>query len=144
MVRGGRRTSDRPGRYPQVLVADSYEGARRPCARYLDRLNFDVLEAADGDEALARVVAMPPDVILTEWFLPAMPAPRFAQWLGQSWRTREIPLIALSSTVEAATPAGIAAVLAKPFSLQVMVEEIRRVLREREGIGSGPIGALKL
>src|SRR3954465_12493565 len=108
---GAPRATDRPGRYPPVLVADSYEGARRPCARYLDRLNFEVIEAADGDEALARIVATPPHVILAEWFLPAMPAPRFAQWLGQSWRTREIPLIALASTVEPGAPSGIAAVL---------------------------------
>ena len=29
--RGGRRETDRSGRHPNVLVADSYEGARVPC-----------------------------------------------------------------------------------------------------------------
>ena len=40
--RGGRRPYDRPGRFPNLLVADSYEGARIPCARYLDHFGFKV------------------------------------------------------------------------------------------------------
>src|SRR6266480_2418028 len=40
--RGGRRPTDRPGKYPPVLVAESYDGVRMSCARYLDRFHFHV------------------------------------------------------------------------------------------------------
>ena len=43
--RGGRRAFDRAGAYPPVLVADSYDGVRTSCSRYLDRFNFQVLQA---------------------------------------------------------------------------------------------------
>src|SRR5688572_19600334 len=132
--RGGRREGDRPGRYPTVLIADSYDGARRPCVKYLNHFNFEVIEAAHGDEALAKIVARPPRLIVAEWSLPAMPALRLAQWLTHSWRTADIPVIAVNSAdVLQTARAGVAGFLMKPFPLRTMLEEVRRVLRETAG-----------
>jgi two-component system phosphate regulon response regulator PhoB len=137
--RGGRRTGDRAGKYPPVLIAESYDGVRSSCARYLDRFNFQVMEARDGESAIARIAADPPRLILAELNLPAMPAWRLAQWLAQSWRTRQIPVIVL-----AGDPGGFggsqgpdvrtvgSGVLLKPFTLRAMLEEIRRVIRTPE------------
>ena len=131
--RGGRRAHDRVGAYPPVLVADSYDGVRTSCSRYLDRFNFQVLEASDGEQALACINAEAPQVILTELNLPEMPAVRLAQWLSQNWRTRQIPVIVLAAGLEPGTnqdfQSMVAGVLLKPFQLQTMLGEIRRVLR---------------
>src|ERR1700675_3109397 len=81
--RGGRRPGDQPGRYPSLLVADSYKGARTPCVRYLDRFGFRVDEAADGNEALAAIAARPPHVILVEDALPKMSAWRMVHRLKE-------------------------------------------------------------
>ena len=128
--RGGRRPSDVGGRFPSILVADSSDGARRPCVRYLDRFNFDVIEAVDGEEARARIRANPPHVILTEWMLPKLSAPRLAQWLAEDGTTRDIPMILLADEDEpeiGMPPA--ATVLIKPFQLSAMLEAVRRALR---------------
>ena len=128
--RGGRRPYDRPGRHPALLVADSYEGARRPCARYLQRLNFEVSEAETGDEALARILKSPPRLILTEWSLPSMPGGKLTQWLAQGFRTRDIPVIVIANATDPSTPLpSVAGVLRKPFTLAQMIAEVRRVLR---------------
>ena len=128
--RGGRRASDRTGKYPPVLVADSYEGARQACARYLEQFHFAVAEAADGEQALARIVETSPQVILTEWNLPSMPASRLQQWISQRRPDSAIPVIVLATAVE---PDGrvphVAGLLRKPFSLAEMLQEVRRVLR---------------
>lgn len=130
MPRGGRRAADRPGRHPPILVADSYDGVRRACSRYLGHFNFQVSEVADGEDALELISSTLPRVILTESTLPMMPASRLMQWLGQSWRTRDIPIIVLSQEMEPTGWANRAAgVLVKPFTLAAMLEEVRRVLR---------------
>ena len=98
--RGGRRTTDRPGKHPAVLIAESYEGVRQSCSRYLDRFHFQVVEAAHGEQAIARIAAEPPQLILTELNLPSMPAGRLKQWLSQSWRTRQIPIIVLADDLD--------------------------------------------
>jgi len=128
--RGGRRTADRAGRHPSILVADSYEGARQACARYLDQFHFDVSEASDGEQALARILASPPHVILTEWNLPSMPAGRLQQWISQRRPHSDIPVIVLATAVEGdAKLPLVAGLLRKPFSLSEMLDEVRRVLR---------------
>lgn len=131
--RGGRRRTDRPGRHPIVLIADSYGGARVPCARYLHRFGFQVQEAADGEQALAAINKTPPHLIIVELGLPQMSAGRLTRWLGQNWRTRHIPVIVLTGDatpeLEAEPPATAAGMLVKPFQLPSMLEEIRRVIR---------------
>lgn len=128
--RGGRRETDRPGHYPPVLVAESYDGVREACVRYLRRFHFDVAEAADGEQALASIVAAPPRLILTEWNLPSMPAGKLSQWIGQRRPDADIPVIVLANLSEGEElPPRVAGVLRKPFSLREMLTEIRRVLR---------------
>jgi len=141
--RGGRRPYDRPGRHPALLVADGYEGARRPCARYLHRLNFDVSEAETGEEALARILESPPRVILAEWSLPSMPDGKLTQWLSQGFRTRDIPVILIANGAGPSLPMpSVAGVLRKPFTLSQMITEVRRVLRATDRIASSsPIPA---
>jgi DNA-binding response OmpR family regulator len=127
--RGGRRPSDRAGRYPHVLVAESYDGVRQSCARYLQQFNFDVIEAADGEQALARIVASPPQLVLTEWNLPSMPGGRLAQWIAQRRPDNDIPVIMMTNAVESGSPMPpVAGMLRKPFSLTEMLAEVRRVL----------------
>ena len=62
-----------------------------------------------------------------------MPARRLCQWLDQSWRTRSIPLIVMVGNYEPgeAMP-PVAGILVKPFSLAVMLDEIRRVIRSQQ------------
>jgi DNA-binding response OmpR family regulator len=131
--RGGRREYDRTGAYPTILVADAYEGARLPVARYLQRFHFNVLESADGEDALQKIVAASPYLILADWSLPSMPARRLCQWLDQSWRTRSVPVIVMVSDYEPGEGMPpVAGILVKPFSLATMLDEIRRVIRSQQ------------
>ena len=137
-ARGGKRPYDRPGRYPPVLVADSYEGARRPCARYLQRLSFDVSEAANTEEALAGVLKSPPRLILAEWRLPGSFGPKPSQWLDPTLLST-IPVILIANTEDpGARPPQVAGILRKPFSLDQLIAEVRRVLREKYPFPTAP------
>ena len=132
MPRGGRRATDRPGRHPALLIAESYAGARRVCVRYLDHFGFRVEEAGDGIEAIAKIETDPPHAILIEQSLPAMPAVDLAKWLGQRPHTQAIPLIVMTTAFNEGTRVGFPnslPVLVKPFPLATMLETIRQVLR---------------
>src|SRR5262245_59898074 len=102
VARGGRRTDDQPGRYPHLLVADSYENARTPCVRYLDRFGFHVDEATDGNEALAMIEAKPPHVILVDAGLPHLSAARLVRRLREQPHTRSVRVIVMTSDFDTA------------------------------------------
>ena len=55
-----------------VLIVEDEEGVRRPMARFLARRGAEVEEAADGVEALTRLSARAPDVILVDLRMPRM------------------------------------------------------------------------
>jgi DNA-binding response OmpR family regulator len=120
--RGGRREHDTPGQYPLVLVADSDNGARRPCVQYLIRRGFLVDEAHGGDEATSAVRTTRPRLVLVDAALPAK------RRLLPSIQAAGIPMIVMTTDfMEPATNA--AGVLIKPFPLEAMLTEVRRVLR---------------
>jgi DNA-binding response OmpR family regulator len=132
--RGGRRATDQPGRHPHVLVADSYDGARIPCVKYLDRMGFGVLEAGNGHRALAHIDARDAHVIVIENGLPDAPVAQIADRLRGA--AQAVPLIVMTSDLDVVdeTFAGLplVAVLEKPFSLTTRLAEIRRLLRAPE------------
>jgi DNA-binding NtrC family response regulator len=115
-----------------VLVADSDDGARRPCADYLGRFRFNVAEAVDGEDLMARIVIAPPRIILAEARLPSLPPHRLVQWLRDSVWTRHIPVILMVHETDAELAADAprtTGTLFKPFSLDAMLNEVRRLLR---------------
>ena len=125
--RGGRREYDRPGRYPTVLVADSYDDARSPIVRYLDRFGFDVVEASNADEAAGVVGRRRPQAVLSG--LRGSEASRFFAIISDPVDTPRIVIVMLSGNDET-VPVRATAVLTKPFSLRPMLDELRQALRE--------------
>ena len=126
--RGGRRAEDRPGRFPRIAIIEQYDGVRRPCARYLQHFNFDVVEATDLHSGLELIEAAPPAVILV-----AASETRAFERLQAEVNVLGIPLLSLTTAFPDLDepPAGPvpAGVLLKPFTLGAMLDEIRRVLR---------------
>jgi DNA-binding response OmpR family regulator len=132
--RGGRRPTDRPGRHPTLLLAESYAPVRRPFVRYLEHFCFRVTQATNGDELLAAVARTRPHVILTEVALPQLNAQRLSQLLANSYHTRDIPVIVMADALSDGTEAMLgspAGVLIKPFPLSTLLDEVRRVLRSQ-------------
>jgi DNA-binding response OmpR family regulator len=133
--RGGRRATDQPGRHPQILIADSYDGARIPFVKYLNRLGFGVLEAGNGQKAMAHIDARAADVIVIEHLLPDAPVAQVARMLRGA---QAVPLIVTTSHLDMVedTVTGLAhvAVLEKPFSMSMMLAEIRRLLRAQPAL----------
>ena len=57
---------------PLVLVVDDTPETRRLMRRVLERDRLRVVEAASGEEALERIVALRPAVVVLDLRLPAM------------------------------------------------------------------------
>src|SRR5213076_337586 len=94
---------------------------------------FDVLEAANGMEALERAVDGNPDVILMDLSLPVMDGWEATRRLKADKRTAAIPVVALTGHAlagisEGAKQAGCDAFVTKPCLPEDLVKEIRRVL----------------
>jgi two-component system cell cycle response regulator DivK len=120
---------------PRVLVVDDYPDAREMYGEYLDYCGFDVLEAANGKEALQRAIDARPDIILMDLSLPVMDGWEATRRLKADKRTSKIPVVALTGHAlagisEGAKEAGCDAFVTKPCLPEDLVKEIRKVLSE--------------
>ncbi len=121
---------------PRVLLVDDYPDAREMYGEYLQFSGYDVIEAANGMEALERAVQDKPDIILMDLSLPVMDGWEATRRLKADERTASIPVVALTGHAlagisEGARRAGCDAFVTKPCLPEDLVLEIRRVLDER-------------
>lgn len=118
---------------PRILVVDDYPDAREMYSEYLGYCGFEVVEAANGVEALQRAVDAQPDVILMDLSLPVMDGWEATRRLKADARTARIPVVALTGHAlagisEGARKAGCDAFVTKPCLPQDLVEEVRKIL----------------
>ena len=76
-----------------VLVVDDHAPLRTLCRLNLEPAGFRVVEAADGDEALAAVAADRPDAILLDLMMPRLSGWKVAAALLADETTDQIPII---------------------------------------------------
>jgi DNA-binding response OmpR family regulator len=118
-----------------VLVVDDHAPLRTLCRLNLEPAGFRVVEAADGDEALAAVSADRPDVILLDIMMPRLSGWKVASALLADEATDQIPIIfitartGLSDRIRA-FELGAHAYLTKPFDPAVLPATITKVLDE--------------
>ena len=104
---------------PCVLIVEDYRLARAMYRVTFEYSGFQVLEAADGFEALQRVGETMPDIILMDLSMPLMDGWKTTRFLKSDRRTAGIPIVVLSAqtsqgTAEDARRAGCVAVLPSP------------------------------
>lgn len=116
-----------------VLVVDDEPMIRRFATRVLREEGFGVHEAADGAEALEliRHGVADVDIVLSDIVMPRVNGVQLLQSL--STLRPDLPVILMSGYGTAqlaergiASPCG---VLAKPFSREALVAEVRRCIR---------------
>lgn len=120
----------------RVLVADDDASIRAVLAAHLLASGFDVLEAADGLEAVERFRTGDPDVVLADL---AMPVADGFHLIEQIRTSRDTPIIVLSvrgGDVDKvrALELGADDYVVKPFSLVELLARIRAHLRRRVAV----------
>jgi CheY-like chemotaxis protein len=118
---------------PLVLIVEDQSELRQLYAQELTISGFDVIEAANGLDALAHSCAQFPDVILMDLSLPVLDGWEATRRLKSDKRTAHIPVVALtahdgSGELQRATRAGCDWFVPKPCPPNDLIEEVRRVL----------------
>jgi two-component system chemotaxis response regulator CheY len=115
----------------RVLVVDDSKAMRLIVRRTLRQAGFDeldVCEAANGKEALALISAQPLDLVLSDWNMPEMTGMELLVELRAKGIDVKLGFVTTEGTPEmraAATTAGAAFLIAKPFTPETFQEVLR-------------------
>ena len=120
--------------HPKVLLVED-EPARREVLSYnLQSEGFDVVTAADGDEAMLLVDEEAPDIIVLDWMLPGISGIGVCRRLKSKSQTRGIPVLMLSARSEEVDrvrglETGADNYVVKPYSVLELMARVRNQLR---------------
>lgn len=122
---------------PRVLVVDDEPIVREVLGRYLEREGYDVGVAADGQEAIERFAAAPPDLVVLDLMMPKLDGAGVLDWIRRRAQTPVIMLTARGEETDRVVGLEMGAddYVTKPFSPREVTARIRAVLR-RSGNGS--------
>jgi DNA-binding response OmpR family regulator len=121
----------------RVLVVDDEPMVREVLARYLEKEGFAVEEAEDGEQALSRFEAAPPDLVLLDLMLPRVDGLEVFRRIRERAPTAVIMLTAKGEETDRVVGLELGAddYVTKPFSPREVVARVRAVLRRTDGAG---------
>ena len=119
-----------------ILYIEDNEYNRKIVRQLLSHTSYRLVEAVDGESGVTLAQQTLPQLILMDVQLPKMSGHEATRILRQDPRTRDIPIIvitsfALSGDRELATAAGATGYLAKPYSPRELIALIRKYLPEQ-------------
>jgi DNA-binding response OmpR family regulator len=120
----------------RILIVDDEPDFSELLQFRLRHLDYEVLAAATGSEALNKARSELPDVILLDLLLPDFDGLTLCEILRRRSPTREIPIILITAVTSEATQwaakiAGASGFLGKPLDFDRLKEQIETVFAAR-------------
>ncbi|HMF92995.1 MAG TPA: response regulator [Vicinamibacterales bacterium] len=121
-----------------LLLADDSVTIQRVIELTFAEEDVRVIAVSDGDQAIARLQASPPDIVLADIGMPGKNGYEVAQFVRQTPALAQIPVVLLTGAFEPVDPAraaeaGCDGVLAKPFEPQLVISRVKELLAKRQG-----------
>jgi DNA-binding response OmpR family regulator len=122
-----------------VLVADDNEDIRNLLRARLSNRGFEVLVAADGQEALDMIRRHHPDIAILDWVMPVIQGHELCVKIKTEPSTADIPVVMLTARGEEEDrllgyDLGADAYLVKPFDIDELDETLKRLISLRGAV----------
>jgi CheY-like chemotaxis protein len=117
----------------KILVADDKASSRELIRTLLEHSGYEILEAADGQEALDIARTAAPDLILLDIHMPVLDGYGTVQAMRLDERLQDLPIVALTASAmdsdrDRVSKAGFTAHITKPVSLKTLLGEVEKLL----------------
>jgi two-component system, chemotaxis family, chemotaxis protein CheY len=122
----------------KCLVVDDSSTMRRIVVNALKTIGYaDIVEAGDGQEALAKCDATV-EMVITDWNMPNLGGLDLVKSLRSSPQTAKLPILMVTTRgvkddILQAVEAGVTSYILKPFTPQVLKEKLDQITSATSG-----------
>lgn len=121
------------GAMSTVLVVDDSPMLREMVSDLLQKSGLDVTQACDGVDAVEKIQANPPDLVVMDIVMPRMNGYELCRWIKNNPKTQNIPVIMCTTKNEEfdrywGMKQGGDAYITKPFHPEDMIKAVKQLL----------------
>jgi len=122
----------------KFLVVDDSLTMRRIVINTLKTIGYDnVVEAADGKDAMTKILSEGADFLITDWNMPEMNGLDLTRWVRGSSPSQNMPILMVTTRgnkedVIEAMKMRVNNYIVKPFTAQGLKEKIDMIMRTME------------
>jgi len=121
----------------KVLIVDDSIMMREMVSDQLRRGGFEVIEAIDGEEAIAKIQQESPDIVITDIVMPRKNGYELTRWIKNEPTTKHIPVVMCTSKSEEfdvywGMKQGADAYITKPYHPPDLVDAVKKLLKSNK------------
>ncbi len=120
---------------PKILVVDDEEAVRNLLQRILEEVGYDVVTAANGQEALDKVSQLNAGVVLLDIKMPGMSGIEVLQQITTNWPETCVVMATAAGDAQTAVEAmkaGAYDYITKPFNRDDVVLKVQKAIEKRD------------
>lgn len=118
----------------KILIVEDNQDSRELVVKILKNKGYQMIEAADGEEALQKAVTERPNLILMDISIPKVDGYEVTRRLKSQEDFKDIPIVALTAHAmkgdrEKFLGMGFEGYISKPINIHELPEQVRAYLR---------------
>ena len=122
---------------PRILIIEDERALTDVLTYNFQREGYETILAHDGKEGLRKAQTLLPDIIVLDLMLPVMNGLEVCRELRAGEQTRHMPILMLTAKAEETDQVvgfslGADDYVTKPFSIKVLIQRIKALLRRKE------------
>jgi two-component system cell cycle response regulator DivK len=120
----------------KILVVDDNQDSRELVVKVLKNRGYEMVEAVDGEEAIEKVIAERPDLILLDISIPKLNGYEVTLRLKNMEEFKDIPVVALTAHAMKgdrmkALEAGCEGYITKPINVRELPAQVKSFIKGR-------------
>lgn len=123
---------------PTILIVDDSLTFREMVSEHLRQGGFTVVQAVDGEDAIAKIKATLPDLVVTDIVMPRKNGYELTRWIKNEPDLKAIPVIMCTTKSEESDvywgkKQGANDYITKPYHPDDLLARIKRLLKVKLG-----------
>ncbi|WP_026103360.1 response regulator transcription factor [Pseudanabaena sp. PCC 6802] len=121
-----------------VMIVDDSAMIREMVCEHLKKYGMAVVEAVDGEDAMEKIKANIPDLVVTDVVMPRKNGYELCRWLKNEPKTKDVPVIMCTTKSEEfdrywGMKQGADAYVTKPYNPNELLTTVKQLLGKVKG-----------